>query len=568
MNDDSGAQPYLMLRDPDGQMTRVSLDDLPLTIGRRSTNAIQVLDPTVSRDHARIDRDGEQYFVHDLGSTHGTFVNQERIDRHDLSANDRIRLGGAMGHVITFRSGGEFTMLIGTTGKQNPTAPVTETTPAGGVARQESAQSLTALLEISKALNSSLRITDVLEKVMDAVIALTDGERCLMLLGESADELEVAAHRNLEGGTDEVVYSQSVVRNVFDSEESTILTDVAEDDRFSAQQSIVGLHLKTVMCVPLRLSHFSEDAEPRLGEYQTGSAENSTSRILGVLYLDRKSATRHFGDQDLSVLESFASHAAIAIDNARLYEEALEKRRMEEDLRVANRIQRSLLLSDFPESDWYDVHAINIPSRGVGGDYYEFFDVPGGGLGFAVGDVSGKGIPAAMLMATLQAAFLAAIRLDSNIADVCAHINNFIVERTSPERYATFFVGQLHTDGKLDYVNAGHNPALLVHPDGETHELFGGGMPIGLFPDREYEIQTVQVPAGSVIATYSDGVTEANNPKEEEYEMERFGKALRAHSKEGAHGIIKEVFDDVEKFAEGVPPFDDLTLMIVKRLGE
>jgi serine phosphatase RsbU (regulator of sigma subunit) len=565
MTEDAGAQPYLMLRDPDGQMTRVSLDELPITVGRRSTNAVQVLDPTVSRDHARLDRDGDTYFVQDLGSTHGTFVNQERIDKHTLSANDRIRLGGAMGHVLTFRSGGEFTMLIGTTGKQSPTEPLT-TTPAGEATRKANMQSLTALLEISKALNSSLRITEVLEKVMDAVIALTDGERCLMLLGKSADALEVAAHRNLEGGAAEVKYSQSVVRNVFDSEESTILTDVAEDDRFSAQQSIVGLHLRTVMCVPLRLSHFSDEAERGLGEYQTGaSSSDGASRILGVLYVDRTSPTRHFGDQDLSVLESFASHAAIAIDNARLYEEALEKRRLEEDLRVANRIQRSLLLSDFPESDWFDVHAINIPSRGVGGDYYEFFDIENDGLGFAVGDVSGKGIPAAMLMATLQAAFLAAIRVDASLADVCAHVNNFIVERTSPERYATFFAGQLAKDGTLTYVNAGHNPALLILENGETTELFGGGMPLGLFPAREYEIQTVQVPDGAVIVTYSDGVTEANDPKENEYGMERFGETIRTHKAHGAEQISKAVFDDVELFADGTPPFDDLTLMIVKR---
>jgi len=564
MNEDAGAQPYLMLRDPDGQMTRVSLDDLPITIGRRSTNEIQVLDPTVSRDHARIDRDGNEYFVEDLASTHGTFVNHERIGRHDLSANDRIRLGGAMGHVLTFRSGGEFTMLIGTTGKQTATEPLA-TAEGNKVARQD-ARSLTALLEISKALNSSLRITDVLEKVMDAVIALTDGERCMMLLGKNADELEVAAHRNLAAKSDKVQYSQSVVRNVFESDESTILTDVAEDERFSAQQSIVGLNLRTVMCVPLRLSHFSDDAEEQLGEYQTGaSGGGDTSRILGVLYVDRRSPTRHFGDQDLAVLESFTSHAAIAIDNARLYEEALEKRRLEEDLRVANRIQRSLLLSDFPESSWYDVHAVNIPSRGVGGDYYEFFEIEDGGLGFAVGDVSGKGIPAAMLMATLQAAFLAAIRGDTNLADACSHVNDFIVERTTPERYATFFVGRLKSDGTLNYVNAGHNPAMLIDGDNKAEELIGGGMPLGLFPAREYEIQETHLPSGGVIVAFSDGVSEANDPDENEYGMERFEQAVRAHHDRSAERISKAVFDDVELFADGTPPFDDLTLMIVKR---
>ncbi len=561
MNEDTGAQPYLMLRDPEGQMTRVSLDDLPVTIGRRSTNELQILDPTVSRDHARINRDGNTYFVEDLGSTHGTFVNQERIDRHNLSANDRIRLGGAMGHVLTFRTGGEFTMLIGTTGKQSLTPDTATGVPAQ---RQENAQSLTALLEISKALNSSLRITDVLEKVMDAVIALTDGERCLMLLGENAEELETAASRNLEGGGAKIQYSQSVVKNVFDSGEATILTDVAEDERFSAQQSIVGLNLRTIMCVPLRLSHFGGDDEHR--EYQTGSGSGSSSRILGALYVDRRSPTRHFGDHDLSMLDAFASHAAIAIDNARLYEEALEKRRMEEDLRVANRIQRSLLLSDFPESPWFEAHALNVPSRGVGGDYYEFFETSEDGIGFAVGDVSGKGIPAAMLMATLQAAFLAGIQLEDSLADVCTHVNNFINERTSPERYATFFCGKLTADGTLQYVNAGHNPALLVRTDGGISQLMGGGMPLGLFPAREYEIQTIEMPPGSVLVAYSDGVTEANDPQEAEYGMDRFETTIRSVRSQSAHQINKAVFDDVELFADGTPPFDDLTLLVLKRL--
>ncbi len=562
MHDDLSAQPYLMFRDPDGNMTRVALENLPLTLGRRSTNEVQVLDPTVSRDHARLLRDDNEFVIEDLGSTHGTFVNQQRVQRHVLGPNDRIRLGGATNHLLTFRSGGEFTMMIGTTGKV--TTAEDRDGSAAATSRQDSTRNLEALLEISKALNSSLRLNDVLEKVMDAMIALTEGERCMMLLGGDADALEIAAQRNL---TDDkslsTKYSQSVVSAVFGNGQAQILTDVAEDEHFSAQQSIVGLHLRTVMCVPLRLSHFARDVDSDLGDFQTGS-EDDGQRILGVLYVDRRSPTRNFGDQDLSMLESFASHAAIAIDNARLYEEALEKRKMEDELRVANRIQRSLLLSDFPESDWYDVHALNVPSRGVGGDYYEFFETQFGTLGFAVGDVSGKGIPAAMLMATLQAAFLAAIQASEDLAFVCSHVNNFLVERTSPERYATFFVGLLRPDGQLQFINAGHNPALLVRGDGEPQRLMGGGMPLGLFADRDYEIQTMELIADDVVVVFSDGVTEANNPDEEEFSEEALAKVVVADRNLDADGMGKAVFDAVADFSAGAPQHDDLTLMIVK----
>ncbi len=562
MSEDLSAQPYLMFRDPDGDMTRVALENLPLTLGRRSTNEVQVLDPTVSRDHARILYDAAEFVIEDLGSTHGTFVNQKRIQRHVLGPNDRIRLGGATNHLLTFRSGGEFTTMIASTGKS--------TTLDGGSAasaareQRNSTRNLEALLEISKALNSSLRLNDVLEKVMDAVIALTEGERCMMLMGSEADALEIAAQRNLASDALATQYSQSVVRAVFGTGEAQILTDVTEDEHFSAQQSIVGLHLRTVMCVPLRLSHFSRVEDSDLGDLQSSDGGDSSPRILGVLYVDRRSSTRNFGDQDLSMLESFASHAAIAIDNARLYEEALEKRRMEDELRVANRIQRSLLLSDFPESDWYEVHALNVPSRGVGGDYYEFFETQWGTLGFAVGDVSGKGIPAAMLMATLQAAFLAATQTSEDLAFVCSHVNNFLVERTSPERYATFFVGLLRPDGQLQFVNAGHNPALLVRGDAEPKRLIGGGMPLGLFADRDYEVQTVQLNDDDVVVVFSDGITEANNPAEEEYGEEALASVVVAERHQNAAVMGKAVFDAVSAFSTGAPQHDDLTLMIIK----
>ena len=559
MPEDLSGPPYLIFRNPSGDMTRMALEKLPITLGRRSTNEVQVLDPTVSRDHAHILRDNTEFIVEDLGSTHGTFVNEKRIDRHALGPNDRIRLGGATNHLLTFRSGSAFTMMAGTIGK-------TTTRHGRNVIKeqQDSTRNLEALLEISKALNSSLRLNDVLEKVMDAVIDLTEGERCMMLLGNDVDTLEVAAQRNLTSNALPTQYSQSVVSAVFGNGQAQILTDVAEDEHFSAQQSIVGLQLRTVMCVPLRLSHFSRIGDSNLGDPQNSEGVDSSARILGVLYVDRRSPTRNFGGQDLSMIESFASHAAIAIDNARLYEEALEKRRMEDELRVANRIQRSLLLSDFPKSDWYDVYALNIPSRGVGGDYYEFFETQWGELGFAVGDVSGKGIPAAMLMAALQAAFLAATQTSEDLAFVCGHVNNFLVERTSPERYATFFVGLLRPDGQMQFVNAGHNPALLVHGDAEPKRLMGGGMPLGLFADRKYEVQAVQLEVDDVVVVFSDGVTEANNPDEKEYGEEALASVVMAECNQDANGIGKAVFDAISVFSTDAPQHDDLTLMIIK----
>ena len=398
-----------------------------------------------------------------------------------LAPNDKIRLGDAMSHIMTFRSDDEFTMMVGTTGKVTAAGVVTSTPHTRG-----SSVNVAALLEISKALNSSLHLKDVLEKVIDAVMALTKAERGLLLLGRSADALNIEVRRGEEGTGNESQFSRSVVGAVFETGEAQILTDIAGDERFNAQQSIVGLQLRTVMCVPLRLSHFGQDIEDDdLEPYQTdasnpGAGANKT-RILGVVYVDRRSPTNHFNDEDLQVFESMTGHAAIAIDNARLYEEALEKRRLDEDLQVASRIQQSLLLSDFPDLPWADVHAMNLAARVVGGDYYEFFDAPSGALGFAVGDVSGKGFPAAMLMSTLQAAFLATASTSEDLAAICAQLNQFVVKRTSPERYATFFVGLLSEDGHVRYVNCGHNPAIHLS-SAEPATLMGGGLPIGLFP--------------------------------------------------------------------------------------
>ena len=252
--------------------------------------------------------------------------------------------------------------------------------------------------------------------------------------------------------------------------------------------------------------------------------------------------------------------AGVIYSHTRLQREVEQRERLEEDLRLARGIQESLLSSEFPQIPWVDVWAFNIPSRSVGGDYYEIFDVDPDDLEFAVGDVSGKGVSAALLMSTLQSSFLGVASADDDLARVCSRVNRFLVDRTQPERYATFFVGRLSPDSRLCYVNAGHNPPLLLR-EGESHRLMGGGMPLGLFAEAEYEVHEVRTCSGDLLLCYTDGVTEALSPSDEEFGEERLLDVATRQLGKGAHDVVDAVRAAVEDHTKGAPQFDDLTLL-------
>ncbi len=569
--------PHLVVQNEDGPDAYVGLLT-PVTIGRRTSNELQILDPTVSREHVRITHTEDGAHIEDLGSTHGTFVNDIRVTSHQpLSHNDRIRLGRANNNTMIYRTHREFSDLMETAEEIEPTA--------------ENLRNLWALLEISKALNSSLRLDDVLEKVIEAVLALTRAERGILLLGEDADQMEIKVQRNFDtSGSDEVRYSSTVVRDVVTRGEPRILTDAAQDERFSGQESIVGLSLRTVMCVPLLLGRkriaplrpgAPDEATAAADQVAAGATAAATEasagnvsgegfprkdlNIIGVIYVDRRSPTRFFTAQDLALFESFASHAALAIENARLFEEALEKRRMEADLEVAREIQQSLLPHEFPELSWASIYGFNEPARQVGGDYYDVFLTDDGDLGFAVGDVSGKGVPASLVMSTLQSSFLAESSAHDDIAKVCERVNEFLVQRTTPERYATFFAARLMADGTLLYVNAGHNPPMLVRGS-EVHRLSGGGLPLGLFRGRTYELQKSELRPGDLLLVFTDGVTEANDPAENEFGEERLLEVVRANIDADVRSLTEKVFAAIAEFSRGLhSPHDDITLLTVRK---
>ncbi len=256
--------------------------------------------------------------------------------------------------------------------------------------------------------------------------------------------------------------------------------------------------------------------------------------------------------------------AAVIYTHGLLEKEIKAKRRLEDDLKVARRIQQSLLRSSVVIPPWLEARAVNHASREVGGDYYEVFNLADDGVCLAVADVAGKGVPAALLMSSLQSAFLAGHAMEPRLDRLCAALNRFLVQRTTPERYATLFVAKLWSDGRMQYVNAGHNPPLVVG-DGSVRELWGGGIPVGLLPDRSYELQNTRLHPGEILLVYTDGVTEAGSPRGEEFGTERLIRVVAGHARGSLADVAAAVLEALASHGAGeVEPADDVTFLLLR----
>jgi serine phosphatase RsbU (regulator of sigma subunit) len=283
---------------------------------------------------------------------------------------------------------------------------------------------------------------------------------------------------------------------------------------------------------------------------------------------------RQFSQEDLELLVLLAAVAALRIRNVALAEEAAERRRMKEELDLARQIQVALLPARLPDVKGYQLHAVNLPSRGVSGDYYVVTERNAGGVAEAarecvvmVADVAGKGMTAALIAACLEALSAGPIEDGLPPAAICARIARLLYARTSPESFATAFLGVLDPlSGRLRYANAGHNPGLLVRAAGAVERLEATGTPLGVLPSSRYPAAEAVVAPGDCLVLYTDGIVEATNPAVEEYGLERFIEAVLRHRGTGLEELVRALDADLEAFAQGVPFADDRTLVLVRRL--
>ncbi|MFN1835822.1 SpoIIE family protein phosphatase [Balneola sp. MJW-20] len=288
---------------------------------------------------------------------------------------------------------------------------------------------------------------------------------------------------------------------------------------------------------------------------------------IGVVGVGARATKEQYGPEEINFLQSLGNLALLTIQKSLLLDERIENRRMEEELNLAKDIQRGLLPDPLPEIEGMEIAAINISSRQVGGDYFDFVPTPDGGMVMAIADVTGKGVPASLLMANLQSMLHALAPIDITLSDATGSINTIIHENTPSDKFITFFWGKLSSDGtSFKYVNAGHNPPYLFRKGKKEPDLLDEGGPIlGAMPTfMPYEDDVTDLQSGDLLVFYTDGVTEAMNPeKTEEYEEERLKDCIRKNRERSSEEIMQAIIDDIMDFSDNIQ-YDDITIIVIK----
>jgi sigma-B regulation protein RsbU (phosphoserine phosphatase) len=295
-----------------------------------------------------------------------------------------------------------------------------------------------------------------------------------------------------------------------------------------------------------------------------------SGRRIGVLAVadkeSRDGGVLDFTPTDARLLSLFAHQAAAAIETARLHKEALEKERIERELELAAAIQREILPRALPLVEGVELAAANVPTRQVGGDYFDWFPLSGGRLGFLVADVSGKGVPAALLVSTVHSAVHLQIDEAKDVADLVSRIDRHLRRFAATRKFLTLFFGLFEPDtGRFRYVSAGHNPALLARAQGPLLRLESTGVPVGMLPNASWREESVELSPGDLLCVYTDGVTEAVNDRDEEFGLDRLAEIVTRGASRPARELCDEVLAAVADFARGMPQYDDQTLLLLRR---
>lgn len=536
----------------------MSLGKPVFTIGRKAENDLQLLSDTVSRQHAEVVYEDETYYLVDVGSKRGTFVNDQRIERCALQHLDRLRIGGDDEQQIIFLDDS----VESASAIFDSSPRLTLTPPSKDRARLTSAneelQKLSRFVEVNQAFKFSMTPDDVLCLIVDAAIEITQAERGFLMLRNAQGDLEfkVARDRNRHWVIgNEFEMSRSVVEEAFKQNRSVIINDSRVTMAGLPRDSIRNLDLRSIACIPLRRFQMTENMD----------ATSVLKRdVIGVLYVDSNVAGGSLTQTSLKLLESLAFEATKSLESVRLMHEEQEKKSLEQELGMARQVQVALSPSVIKPMEHFEVAALSVPSRYVGGDFFDLIPIKDGRFVFALGDVSGKGVAAALLAAMAQGALQVQFTSNQPLNEVISSLNKALVLRSASNRFITLFCGVLDREGHFTYINAGHNLPILARTTGESELLTTKSVLLGAFDFVEYKPRQTRLNSGDVVVIYTDGVTEAVNADNEMFSDERLEALVKNSVNLSAEQIKQRILDEVLSFTRGLPQGDDITLIVLK----
>lgn len=550
----NGMAREILIRSADGNARTFRLEGERIFLGRSGANELcYPEDAGLSRRHLVLERDGEDWTVRDLGSKNGTLVNGARITGpHRLRPGDRITAGHLVVLYDASLAGAAESVLFVDSGVADVPASTTMITSLEGLLAGEEPQPgaaaapsfidtdirVKALIHAGRELAGHRPLADLFPLILDLALDAVDAERGVLLTLEDG-HLMVRAARG-----ESFRISTAVRDRVIGQGESLLVRDALSEDAFRARMSIQEQHVRGMLAVPLQ----------------------TNEQVIGLIYVDTPNIARQFTREDLNLLTVMANVAAIRLEHARLAEVEQAERVMARELEQAAEIQQRLLPVSPPEIRGLELAGHNAPCRTVGGDYYDFFPYLDGRIGLAVADVSGKGMPAALLMSSLQARVQVLAEDPGDLAALTSRLNRLLAVSCPSNRFISLFLGVLNPEtGEMTYCNAGHNPPLVVRSGGRVEWLDGGGPILGILPAASYERRNFHIEPGDILLLYSDGVTEATNPNGEEFGEDRLANLLVASYGRSAVTILEELKKALTDWMAGTPPADDITLVVARR---
>jgi len=540
--------PALTYTAPDGERT-VLLDRDSTAIGRSSGNDIVLPDAFVSRHHALVVRDGASYQIHDLKSTHGTFLNGERIaERAVLKTEDFLQLG-------SLKAPRMFFVLHQTGGVSSQNTPrmhdllstlsgfLPEGDPSPRRSGSREMEQLNFLLSAARALNSGGAIEDILRALLQITLQLTGVERGFVFLLEEEGQMRLAQGIRSDG---QEVYEDSTVsrramQKAIESDSKFSITDTLASEDVAGWASIVVNNIRSIYCIPLRKR----------------SSDKLPAELLGLIYLDSQIGTGELCSIDHELLDTIAAEAATLLHNALLAQNEQKARQAREELAVAARIHSGLMSNRLPTMPYAVLRAKTIPCLAIGGDFYDAVPLDDH-IAVAVADVSGKGVSAAIVAATLQGIIHAQLMAGQELPDIAHLLNQFLCAR-AVGKYATMILLKLFADGRVEYINCGHVQPVTVL-GGETRRLEEGDLVVGLIPGATYHSAHYQLRPGERILLATDGITEAEDPSGEPLGDEGFNAIANLED-------LDEILHRVASYHAPHEATDDCTLLEVRFTG-